>query len=951
MSTRSETIYRHDYQAYPFAIHKVDLHFALEPKLTRVTNTMQISALSAQVQDLVLDGEDIQLEHIYLNGERFNNYSYADNQLVLKDLQGQFELKIISTCSPASNTTLMGLYVSGQSFFTQCEAEGFRRITFFPDRPDVMSEYFVTLEADKALYPYLLSNGNLLSTQDLDNGRHQAVWHDPFLKPSYLFALVAGDFDIREKTCQTQSGRDVLLQVYSDRGNGEQTLWALDCLERSMRWDEQRFGLELDLDRFMIVAVRDFNMGAMENKGLNIFNAAYVLADPETATDTNFEDIESVIGHEYFHNWTGNRITCRDWFQLSLKEGLTVFRDQEFSADMMAQGLSEAAAQSARAVKRIDDVSRLRAAQFPEDAGPMAHPIRPENYQEISNFYTATIYEKGAEVIRMQHTLLGEAGFRAGMDEYFRRHDGQAVTCDDFVNAMESVYSQQNPGKDLSVFRHWYSQAGTPHVHVQTEYDAIAQTYTIHLEQSCEKVGIEKTYTDFTKKPFHIPFHIGLLSEQGEPLKLDITGLENASLSNHGDGVILALKEASASWTIQGVIVDPNANTQGKASGSTQTSSAAGDRLNPEVSTVDLADASTRAKAPILSVLRDFSAPVIVSYDRPNSELAVLCAHDTNHFARWEAVQEFCSREILRLMQAILDKQALSLDPLLSQVWLTNIQDPQIDAAYRSCLLSLPAEKELKERVAGPLQPLALFEAREFVRKQLASDHRAYWQAVYQRNHQPAFSQDGTVSAYSPDALSIGHRSLKNLALAYLLSIQDSQALAWAQLQYAQAQHMTDRMGALNALMPYAQEALIQAVLGSFYERFADNPLVVDKWFALQACSPKSGLAQIQQLLQHPAFTLRNPNRARALVFQFCLNNTPGFHQADGAAYDFWADQVLALDALNPEIAARLARTLDNWARFADPHKALMHKALNKVASSSTLSKNTQEIIQKALAI
>lgn len=919
MSTRSETIYRHDYQAYPFAISKVDLHFELEPALTRVTNTMQISAKQSQMQDLILDGEDIQLEHIYLNGERVDDYSYADNQLILKNLQGQFELKIISTCSPADNTTLMGLYVSGQSFFTQCEAEGFRRITFFPDRPDVMSEYFVTLEANKTLYPYLLSNGNLVSTQDLGNGRHQAVWHDPFLKPSYLFALVAGDFDIREKTILTQSGREVLLQVYSDRGNGEQTLWALDCLERSMRWDEQRFGLELDLDRFMIVAVRDFNMGAMENKGLNIFNAAYVLADPETATDANFEDIESVIGHEYFHNWTGNRITCRDWFQLSLKEGLTVFRDQEFSADMMAQGLSEAAAQSARAVKRIDDVSRLRAAQFPEDAGPMAHPIRPENYQEISNFYTATIYEKGAEVIRMQHTLLGEAGFRAGMDEYFRRHDGQAVTCDDFVNAMESVYRQQNPGKDLSKFRHWYSQAGTPQVRVQTEYDAPAQTYTIHLEQSCDKVGIEKTYVDFDKKPFHIPFHIGLLNQHGEPLKLDITGMENASLSSHGDGVVLELKETSASWTFQGVRAAPEASAQGKV--------------------------------PILSVLRDFSAPVIVRYDRPNTELAVLCAHDSNHFARWEAVQEFCSREILRLMQAILNEQPLSLDPLLSQVWLTNLQDPQIDAAYRSCLLSLPAEKELKERVTGPLHPLALFEAREFVRKQLASDHRAYWQTIYQRNHHPAFSQDGTASSYSPDALSIGHRSLKNLALAYLLSIQDSQALAWVQLQYAQAQHMTDRMGALNALMPYAQETLIQAVLGSFYERFADNPLVVDKWFALQACSPKSRLAQIQQLLQHPAFTLRNPNRARALVFQFCLNNTPGFHQADGAAYDFWAEQVLALDALNPEVAARLARTLDNWARYADPHKALMQKALNKVGSSSTLSKNTQEIIQKALAM
>ncbi len=912
MSIRPETTYRLDYQAYPFSIEQVNLHFVLDPILTQVSNTMKISAKHDQAYDLVLDGEDIQLQQIYLNDEVFNDYTYADNQLILKNLQGQFALKIISTCSPVANTTLMGLYVSGQSFFTQCEAEGFRRITFYPDRPDVMSEYFVTLDADKAQYPYLLSNGNLISSQDLGQGRHQAVWHDPFLKPSYLFALVAGDFDIREKTSRTQSGREVLLQVYSDKGCGEQTHWALDCLERSMLWDEQRFGLELDLDRFMIVAVRDFNMGAMENKGLNIFNAAYVLADPETATDTNFQDIEAVIGHEYFHNWTGNRITCRDWFQLSLKEGLTVFRDQEFSADMMALDLPEAAAQSARAVKRIEDVTRLRAAQFPEDAGPMAHPIRPESYQEIANFYTATIYEKGAEVIRMQHTLLGEAGFRAGMDEYFRRHDGQAVTCDDFVNAMESVYRQQNPGKDLSTFRRWYSQAGTPIVRVQTEFDATEQRYTVHLRQECDKVGVEKTAQDFHKQPFHIPFHIGLVDAQGQAVAIDTRGLENATPSSQGDGVILELKESTASWTLQGIQSD----------------------------------------SPILSVLRDFSAPVIVEYQRPNTELAILSQHDSNHFARWEAVQELCSREILRLTQAIIDKQALALDPIITQVWQSNLTDAKLDAAYRTCLLSLPSEKELKERVSGPLDPLALYQAREFVRTQLAQQHRDLWLQTYQDNHQQSvFSANYEPSDYSPDAISVGHRSLKNLALVYLLSIANARALAWAQLQYSQAQQMTDRMGALNALMFVEDKKLKQHLLGQFYQKFADNPLVVDKWFALQASSPHTTLADIQELMQHPAFTLRNPNRARALVFQFCLNNTQGFHQADGAAYEFWAEQVLALDALNPEIAARLARTLDNWARYAEPHKALMQNALNKVASSSTLSKNCREIIQKALSI
>ena len=915
MSATTETINRHDYRPYPFTIKKVDLRFELEPEQTRVSNTMQIQAKQEMPTDLILDGEDIQLLAITLNGKPFNDYVYADNQLILKGLQGEFELQIVSSCCPQENTTLMGLYVSGQSFFTQCEAEGFRRITFYPDRPDVMSEYFVTLEADKAQYPYLLSNGNLISSQDLDQGRHQAVWHDPFLKPSYLFALVAGDFDIREKSSQTQSGREVLLQVYSDKGNGDQTLWALDCLERSMQWDEQRFGLELDLDRFMIVAVRDFNMGAMENKGLNIFNAAYVLADPETATDANFQDIEAVIGHEYFHNWTGNRITCRDWFQLSLKEGLTVFRDQEFSADMMALDLPEEAALSARAVKRIEDVSRLRASQFPEDAGPMAHPIRPESYQEIANFYTATIYEKGAEVIRMQHTLLGEAGFRAGMDEYFRRHDGQAVTCDDFVNAMESVYSQQNPGKNLSVFRHWYSQAGTPRVYVETEYNRHEQSYTIHLRQTCEKVGIEKTVTGFDKKPFHIPFHIGLLDAHGQALRLETSDLANAKPSTQGDGLILELKESAASWTLQGIDSD----------------------------------------APILSVLRDFSAPVIVEYARPNTELAVLSQFDPNHFARWEAVQELCTREILRLMQAIQKQETLVLEPIIQQVWLNNLKDETIDAAYRACLLSLPSEKELKERVSGPLDPLALYQAREFLRTSLAEQHRDLWLAIYQEHHQNSvFGANTEVMDYSPDAISVGHRRLKNLALVYLLSIGNARALAWAQMQYAQAQHMTDRMGALNAMMHFEQgqeTKLTQHLLTQFYQTFADNPLVVDKWFALQASSPHTTLADIQALMQHPAFTLRNPNRARALVFQFCLNNTQGFHQTDGAAYNFWAEQVLALDALNPEIAARLARTLDNWARYADPHQGLMQKALNKVYSHSTLSKNCREIIQKALAI
>ncbi len=893
----STTIYRQDYQPYPFVIERVELHFSLEPECTTVTNTMQIRTSHAGAS-FVLNGEDIELKTLLLNGQAVA-YEYKDNLLTLQPEVTNFELKIVSTCNPKANSTLMGLYVSGQSFFTQCEAEGFRRITFFPDRPDVMSEYFVTIEADKAQYPYLLSNGNLLSTRELDNGRHEAKWHDPFLKPCYLFALVAGDFDIREKTSKTRSGREVLLQVYSDKGNGDQTLWALDSLERSMFWDEQRFGLELDLDRFMIVAVRDFNMGAMENKGLNIFNAAYVLADPEIASDANYMGIESVVGHEYFHNWTGNRVTCQDWFQLSLKEGLTVFRDQEFSADMMARFLSEEAAKSARAVKRIDDVTRLRVSQFPEDAGPMAHPIRPDSYQEIGNFYTATVYEKGAEVIRMQHTLLGEAGFRAGMDEYFRRHDGQAVTCDDFVNAMESVYQQQNPGKDLSIFRRWYSQAGTPTVRVQMAYDSALQTCAITLRQHCEKVGVEKLRQDFDKKPFHIPFHMGMLTQQGQAINLDVAGLTYVRATEHG-GVLLELKETEQTWVFSGV-----------------------------------------TERQILSLLRDFSAPVYVDYDYSFEELAILCAKDVNPFARWEAAQELSSREILRLTADVLADKPLVLNPIVQEVWAQNLNDPNLDAAYRAWLLTLPSEKVLVERLDS-ITPMALYKARRFVQATLAQAHRDLWLAIYKAHH--------SQQEYSPDPISMGQRSLKNTALAYLLIHQDEEGIALAKAQYENAKNMTDRMGALSALMNYAPAADNEVYSQAFYHYFENNPLVMDKWFALKAVSAKR-VEQIRELMKNPLFTLRNPNRARALLFQFCMNNTEAFHHESGEAYAFWAEQVIALDELNPEIAARFARVMDNWQRYAEPNKGFMQKALQTVAQCPTLSKNTTEIVSKALNI
>ena len=890
------TVYRKDYQPYPYDIPEVSLGFDLVPESTEVRCVMQVRRKPGASADaaLVLDGEELELVSVGVDGSPLpaDRYHLAEHSLALYGLPETATVEIVSRCKPAANSTLMGLYVSGGNFFTQCEAEGFRRITWFADRPDVMSRYRVTLRAT-ADYPVLLSNGNLLASRQLADGRNEVEWEDPFPKPCYLFALVAGKLTHRETTVRTASGRDVLLQVYSDPGSEDKTEWALDSLVRALRWDETRFGLELDLDRFMVVAVHDFNMWAMENKGLNIFNAAYVLADAQTATDANYEGIESVIGHEYFHNWTGNRVTCRDWFQLSLKEGLTVFRDQEFSADMMAQGMDEAAAASARAVKRIDDVVALRAAQFPEDAGPMAHPIRPESYQEIGNFYTATVYEKGAEVIRMQHTLLGEAGFRAGMDEYFRRHDGQAVTCDDFVAAMESVYVRQHPGRDLSVFRRWYRQAGTPRVTVRLEHDAAAQRCTVTLSQECAPVGVEKKAgADYVKAPYHIPFAIGLLDAQGRALPLKHDGKVS-------DTALLELTTQSQQWTFDGI-----------------------------------------AEPPVPSLLRDFSAPVIVEYDWTDAELALLSAHDANPFARWEAGQELATRQILALAEARQAGRTLHADPAFIDAWRALLTDPAIDAAFRARALALPSEKTLAERMAA-VDPPALSVARDFLRAELGRQLAAEFRAAFDANQTPG--------EYSPAPEPAGKRALKNLALAHLMAAGDQDAQRLAEQQYASADNMTDSMAALSALINYGQGDYPQQALAAFYDKWRDNPLVIDKWFALQATARSTTVQNARELMAHPAFTLRNPNRARALVFQFCLNNARGMHHPDGSGYAFWADQVLALDALNPEIAARLARALDNWSRYVPALRAPMKEALQRVRAQDGLSRNVQEIVSKAL--
>ncbi|OZI32828.1 aminopeptidase N [Bordetella genomosp. 1] len=890
------TIYRKDYVPYPYAIDEVALSFDLAPESTEVRCVMQLRRRDDAPADaaLELDGEALELISVAVDGAPWpaDRWQVDERRLVLRGLPAAATVETVSRCNPSANSTLMGLYVSGGNFFTQCEAEGFRRITWFADRPDVMSRYRVTLRASTD-YPLLLSNGNLIATRTLPDGRHEAEWEDPFPKPCYLFALVAGRLTHRETRVQTASGREVLLQVYSDPGSESRTEWALESLERALRWDESRFNLELDLDRFMVVAVRDFNMGAMENKGLNIFNAAYVLADPDTATDANYEGIESVVGHEYFHNWTGNRVTCRDWFQLSLKEGLTVFRDQEFSADMMARELEPAAAASARAVKRIDDVVTLRAAQFPEDAGPMAHPIRPDSYQEIGNFYTATVYEKGSEVIRMQHTLLGETGFQAGIAEYFRRHDGQAVTCDDFVDAMDSVYRQQHPGRDLGVFRHWYSQAGTPRVAVQVEHDAAARRVTVTLTQRCAPVGVEKRAgAGFVKKPFHIPFALGLLGRDGRALPLQTAdGTQNTAL--------LELTTESQQWTFDGI-----------------------------------------DEAPVPSLLRGFSAPVIVEYDWSDAELALLSAHDSDPFARWEAGQELATRQILALAEAHREGAPLAVDEAFIDAWRALLTDPALDAAYRARALSLPSEKTLAERMDA-MDPPALAVARDFLRAELGRRLAEQWRAAFEANQTPG--------AYSPAPGPAGQRALKNLALSHLMAGGLDGAQALAQAQYERAGNMTDSLAALSALVNYGDDEAAAGALAHFYQRWDGDALVIDKWFALQATARGTGVAEIRKLMQHPAFTLRNPNRARALVFQFCLNNARGMHATDASGYGFWADQVLALDALNPEIAARLARALDNWSRFIPALRTPMQAALERVRKHPDLSRNVQEIVSKAL--
>ncbi|HPH13722.1 MAG TPA: aminopeptidase N [Burkholderiaceae bacterium] len=886
---------RADYAAPAYWIDTVDLTFDLDPVKTRVLNRMTLRRNpDVAAQPLKLEGEDLNLARVLVNGQGAS-FKMEGSRLVLENLpegSSPFELEIFTTCVPAKNTKLMGLYVSNDSFFTQCEAEGFRRITYFPDRPDVMASYTVTLRADKVKYPVLLSNGNLVAQGSVEGagneGRHFAKWVDPHKKPSYLFALVAGQLVCREQRITSRAGKEHLLQVYVRPGDMDKTEHAMNSLMASVAWDEARFGLPLDLERFMIVATSDFNMGAMENKGLNIFNTKYVLASQATATDADFSNIESVVGHEYFHNWTGNRVTCRDWFQLSLKEGLTVFRDQEFSQDLAGDA-------SARAVKRIEDVRVLRTAQFPEDAGPMAHPVRPDSYVEINNFYTVTIYEKGAEVVRMMQTLAtegasdpqGRAGFAKGMTLYFERHDGQAVTCDDFAQAIADA----NPGSDLArllpQFKRWYSQAGTPHLHATAMFDAALRTYTLTFKQSCAA-----TPGQAFKEPFVLPIRLGLLTRDGQEIAVSRT---------------FVMTQATETVTFENIDAEP-----------------------------------------VPSILRGFSAPVVLAFDYSDEQLLTLLASDPDPFNRWEAGQRLALRCAIKLIAGHADLTgAIVLNDAYIAAMRSVLRHPTLDAAFKELVLTLPSETYIAEQL-DVVDPQRIHTVREAMRAQLAQALVADWQWAFE-THQ-------TYGVYKPDAVSSGKRALTGLALSQLcLAARYTTDTVWpgkALQRFKDAANMTDRFNALAALVS-SGHALATPALERFHRMFKDEALVLDKWFALQAgATDRNGdvLPIVRQLLLHPDFNVRNPNRARSVIFSYCSANPGAFHRPDAAGYVFWSERVIEIDSFNPQVAARLARALDRWKKLAEPYRSAAREAIARVAARTDLSNDVREVVDRALA-
>jgi aminopeptidase N len=883
-----------DYQPPDYLVDTTDLRFELADGVTTVTSNLRMRRNpegAGAGAPLMLDGQALELVELELDGEPLsgNQYALDDERLEIARVPDEFELKVVTRIHPEENTALEGLYRSGGMYCTQCEAEGFRRMTYYPDRPDVMARFRTTIVGDPESLPVMLSNGNEVARETLDDRRVAVTWEDPFPKPAYLFALVAGRLSSIEDRFTTMNGREVTLRIYTEPHNIDKVDYAMDSLKRSMRWDEETYGREYDLDIFMIVAVDDFNMGAMENKGLNIFNTSCVLASPETTTDAGFQRVESVVAHEYFHNWTGNRITCRDWFQLSLKEGFTVLRDSQFSAD-----------QNSPTLKRIEDVNVLRTAQFAEDAGPMAHPVRPHSYIEISNFYTLTVYEKGAAVVGMIRTLLGPERFRKGADLYFERHDGQAVTCDDFVAAMEEA-----SGVDLGQFRNWYSQAGTPEVEVIEDHDPQTQVYSLSLAQHCRPTPGQED-----KEPFHIPVAIGLLDGEGREM-LGAAGeangysveVENGSTVENprGDGTLIAhLKTVSSTLRFTGV-----------------------------------------AQRPVLSFLRDFSAPVKVRMERTLAELAFLMVHDADGFARWDAAQDFHSRILLaRVADPETDWPAeldTAVEGLLDSA--ASAPDDGEARALLAAMLTLPAEDYLGQQMEE-VDVDGIHAARNALRRHLATRFADRWRALMDAN--------ASSGAYVPDAAGFARRSLANLALSYLTLASGTDAAAE---QYDSADNMTDRLSALRCVVWNDSGERAARMLEDFLERFRDEALVVDQWFATQALSTAEGtLDRVRSLEEHEAFDPRNPNKIRALIGAFCNQNPVCFHAADGSGYAFLADWVIRLDGRNPAMAARLLTPLTRWQRFDSDRRAKMRAALERIGESGDLSPDVYEVVSKALA-
>lgn len=872
--------YLKDYQPADFVIETVDLSFELLPTATLVTNRLSVKKAQVQASQLKLNGENLELVSVRVDEQVLTktDYQHDDLFLTLNIEATECVVEIVTRVNPESNTALEGLYRSGGNYCTQCEAEGFRRISYFLDRPDVLSVYTTTIIADKATNPVLLSNGNLVEFGDLADGRHFATWHDPFKKPCYLFALVAGDLAHMEDHFKAQDGRDICLRIYTDSAHLSKCRHAMDSLIHSMRWDEERFGRVYDLDIYMIVAVDDFNMGAMENKGLNVFNSKYVLADPQTATDTDFEGVEAVIAHEYFHNWTGNRITCRDWFQLTLKEGLTVFRDQEFTADRLSP-----------AVKRIEDVRRLRSVQFPEDAGPTSHPIQPQSYIEMNNFYTMTVYEKGAEVVRLYQTLLGRDGFRKGMDLYFERHDGQAVTVQDFRQAMADANQV-----DLAQMHQWYVQPGTPVLKIETDYDVTNKCYQIHCQQSIPGL--------VDAKPQLIPIKIGLLSPSGEPLVLSPAEVCADNIRIEADSAVLQFTQSNQIFEFTGV-----------------------------------------ESAPVASLLREFSAPVKLQYDYSLAELEFLAQHDTDSFNRWESAQRLAVVDLMHNVTRLQNGEAYLLGEAYSRVFsrlLNEVKTNQTqDLALQAYALNLPDMSYLIEQYEQ-VDIEALLTAHQQMKQALGQMYFSELESVYQSLNE--------AKPYAYNKQDIAQRLMKNRCLQYLMATKSPQALTLTIAQYQTQTNMTDVLVALETLSHLESEQA-QNCMDDFYKRWQHEALVLDKWFALKASADRAdALKQVQDLIDHPKFSYRTPNRVRSVVGVFVRQNLSAFHQISGQGYEWLADQVLHLDALNPQVAARILTPLTHWSRYDNQRQQLMLAQLNRI-SQQAKSKDVYELVEKSL--